>query len=266
MANLPPISLTPPARSESGPRWTDTIWLALCLAFGGIPAFAFAQTSSSTETPLPKPEPGMNAEQVFATVCATCHGAEGEGKKEVLAPSIAGQPDWFVALQLEKFRVGHRGAGEETDPSGELMRAIALALTAQTIPDLATYVSELDPVPTTTEMKGDATRGEAIFMETCAACHRYSAQGEKVFRSAPLTSLPDWYIAASIRKFQDGVRGYQHGDLEGPKMREIAERIGEEQIADLIVHIAALAEKYPPGETRRGPRQVPEFKPDPDLP
>lgn len=255
MANLTPNSNASTSWQCLGAKVLGCLFLAWALAA------ASAQEASSPA--LPSIDASMSGRQIFDAVCAACHGPEGEGKKELLTPSIAGQPDWFIALQLEKFRIGHRGAGDKSDATGQLMLAVAQALPKEKIPGVAEHVASLDPVPTTTEMKGDALRGEELFMETCAACHRYNGQGEKVFRSAPLTALPDWYIAASIRKFQEGVRGYQHGDLDGPKMREIAERIGEDQIADLIVHIANLAEKYPPGETtRRGPRKVPEFGTD----
>ncbi len=195
---------------------------------------------------------------LFASVCANCHGALGEGKRELLAPSIAGQPEWFVTLQLEKFQKGHRGAGGESDTSGGMMRAIALALNEETITKIAAHIGKLEPIPTTTTMEGDLELGQELFMETCAACHRYNGQGEKAFRSAPLTRLPDWYIEASLRRFQKGDRGYaEHGDMDGPKMREIAQRLGEEQIPHIIAYIAYIAEKYPPGEERRrGPRQV----------
>ncbi len=220
-----------------------------------LPVAVLAQDSPAP--PVPQIDPSVDAATLFTTVCATCHGAEGEGRKDLLAPSIAGQPDWFLQLQLEKFRKGHRGDPDVSDASGELMRAIALALTPEAIAKLAVHISDLDPVPTTTDLKGDLAEGERLFMETCAACHRYNGHGEKVFRSAPLTSLPDWYIVTSLRKFQEGARGYQHGDLDGPKMREIAESIGEKQIPHLVNYIAHLAEKYPPGVKRRGPRQVP---------
>ncbi len=196
-------------------------------------------------------DPSLSGEALFATICANCHGAAGEGKQDQMAPSIAGQPDWFIAFQLQKFRDGHRGAKEQTDPNAALMRTVSLALTEETIPKIAAAVQAMKPVPTTVEVEGDGQRGETLFMNICAQCHRFNGQGEKAFHSAPLTALPEWYIRESLRKFRERKRGYSHGDMEGPKMQGIADLLGEEEISDLVTHIATLAERYPPGEERR---------------
>ena len=42
-------------------------------------------------------------------LCAQCHGADGGGNKMFLAPAIAGLEQWYVEMQLEKFRNGQRG-------------------------------------------------------------------------------------------------------------------------------------------------------------
>ena len=46
---------------------------------------------------------------LFQNVCASCHGAKGEGNPAFQAPAIAGLPDWYVRGQLEAFRAGRRG-------------------------------------------------------------------------------------------------------------------------------------------------------------
>lgn len=192
------------------------------------------------------------AARMFETVCAVCHGPKGEGKQELLAPSIAGMPSWYSELQLHKFREGHRGKHHQ-DVSGAQMRAIALALTPELVPQVAEHIASLPPIPTAKpEGKVDFARGEEIFSTVCAACHRFNGQGEKVFRSAQLTTLQPWYLRESLRKFREGIRGYQHGDLDGPKMRETAKFLGEGDVDHLIAYIAHLAEKYPPGKPRRG--------------
>ena len=37
----------------------------------------------------------------FYSVCATCHGAEGEGNQGFGAPALAGQNDWYLVTQVE---------------------------------------------------------------------------------------------------------------------------------------------------------------------
>ena len=56
-------------------------------------------------------EPSASATAVlFQNLCATCHGAKGEGKQELKAPSIASLPAWYVKRQLENFQNDRRGA------------------------------------------------------------------------------------------------------------------------------------------------------------
>jgi cytochrome c553 len=196
-------------------------------------------------------EPGA----VFVAVCAKCHGDRAEGNPQIMAPSLAGLPGWYGGLQLEKFRRGVRGK-HHADLSGAQMQAIASSLTPELVPALAAYLADLKPVPPSAPSRADPVRGAGLYTEICARCHRFNGQGERAFHSAPLTVLSGWYLAGSLRKFREGVRGYHDGDPEGPKMREIANRLGDREIDDLVGYIAALAERYPPGEAGR--RRAPQ--------
>lgn len=51
----------------------------------------------------------MSLEQHPFFACAACHGAEGEGNKLLLAPSLAGQRPEYLRLQIESFRNEWRG-------------------------------------------------------------------------------------------------------------------------------------------------------------
>jgi cytochrome c553 len=165
-------------------------------------------------------------------------------------------PSWYTELQLRKFREGVRGKPHQDLP-GQQMRAIAAALAPDLAAPMAAHIAALKPHPTRPldGAAGNADRGGAMFQEVCAKCHRYNGQGEQVFRSAPLTTLPGWYLAESLRKFRAGLRGYEHGDLDGPKMQEIASILGDPEIRDLVAYVATLAERYPPGENPRAARE-----------
>ena len=55
----------------------------------------------------------------YARVCAACHGPAAKGMLALKAPALAGQPDWYMLGQLQKFRAGIRGS----DPRDEIGRA-----------------------------------------------------------------------------------------------------------------------------------------------
>jgi len=76
-------------------------------------------------------------------VCASCHGANGEGNQSLNAPAIAGQQDWYIARQLYNFKNGIRGSHPE-DTYGQQMRPMAMSLSNDAaIKNISVYISEL---------------------------------------------------------------------------------------------------------------------------
>ncbi len=79
---------------------------------------------------------------LYAT-CSGCHGTSAEGNSALKAPALAGQTDWYLVRQLERFRNGERGFAAEDTP-GVTMRAAAAALPdAAAVNDLVAYINTL---------------------------------------------------------------------------------------------------------------------------
>lgn len=76
------------------------------------------------------------------TLCATCHGPQGQGMEALGAPPIVQLDDWYLLAQLEKFRSGARGT-DPRDTWGATMRPNALALTDEGMRDVVTYIRTL---------------------------------------------------------------------------------------------------------------------------
>lgn len=183
---------------------------------------------------------------VFATVCATCHGAAGEGKRDLMAPSIASLPRWYVEEQLRKFRLGHRGV-DPGDVDGQRMRAALLALTEGAQEEAVETLVALPPVrPARSLGEGDIANGAVLYETYCMGCHRYNGHGELAFRSSPLAGLQDWYLAAQMEKFRAGIRGAHPGDADGLKMRDAARLpVDGTEVSDILAFVAGLADRYP---------------------
>jgi cytochrome c oxidase subunit 2 len=194
-------------------------------------------------------------EELFAATCAACHGAMGEGNAALKAPSIAGLPDWFALIQFEKFRNGQRGEGEG-DIGGHYMKAIAEAIDEERLPGLGKHIAALPIVPTRNSLGGDPAVGKVLFLEHCAGCHRYNAHGEKVFRSAPLSGLQDWYIFDTLVKYREEIRGYHSFDVDGIFMHRNLKSVSDDDFKQIIAYIAELAEKFPPAERRPRSRET----------
>lgn len=75
------------------------------------------------------------------TSCAACHGERGEGNATLQAPGLAGQSDWYLVRQLDKYRAGSRGYVPE-DIQGMQMRAAAAVLVSpEDVRDLVAYIN-----------------------------------------------------------------------------------------------------------------------------
>lgn len=80
---------------------------------------------------------------IYASTCANCHGASGEGRWSTNAPRLSNMSDWYMQRQLDNFRKGVRGAHPK-DFNGAQMASMARALTdEQAIVDLLDYVHTL---------------------------------------------------------------------------------------------------------------------------
>ncbi len=215
--------------------------LLLCL---NIPSQA------EEKTVLPAVSESISPEELYSQVCAVCHGKSGEGSQVLKAPSIAGLPDWYTLLQIEKFRADLRGTNA-VDRPGQIMHNLALALDNKQFYGVAKLIALMPMHPTQNTMGGDERRGKEVFTEVCAKCHRFNGKGEKTFGSAPLIGLQDWYIRAQLHKFREGIRGGSASDEKGFKMHEMARYLSTENASDVTAHIAALAKKYANTKSRR---------------
>jgi cytochrome c oxidase subunit 2 len=171
--------------------------------------------------------------------CVPCHGAAGQGKAALGAPAIAGLPAWYVTAQLERFQTGVRGRHGD-DVEGLRMQAMSRQLRSELETNaVATHVASL-PHITHPAAAGDGVAGMRGYL-LCASCHGVTGSGFEAGRVPPLAGMDGWYVAAQIRKFQNGVRGTIAGDAFGPVMRAVAAPLSPEDINDVAAYVDALS-------------------------
>ena len=172
--------------------------------------------------------------------CVNCHGPAGQGSVKFGAPRIAGMPEWYVALQLQRFQDGLRGKHPD-DYDGMRMRAMSRQLmSADEIAAVAGYVSSLTPEATPATLTGaSVTTGGSIFVR-CTACHGAKGEGNQQVNAPPLAGLDDWYIERQLHKFQAGVRGKAQGDPIGPIMQAMALSLTLADIPDVAAYVHSL--------------------------
>ncbi len=81
--------------------------------------------------------------ELYSQSCLACHGEAGMGDKELNSPRLAGMSDWYMVIQLQKFRAGLRGDHPD-DVIGLQMAPFAkLMPDEQSLLDVVAYINTL---------------------------------------------------------------------------------------------------------------------------
>ena len=173
---------------------------------------------------------------LYATECASCHGAKGRGNALVDGPVLAGLQASYIERQLEGFRTGFRGANDE-DPEGMEMRAAAVALDAAAGAALAAWLETLPaPLPEAVA-EGDAAVGAELYAP-CAACHGERAEGMPALAAPALAKQAPWYNDRQLRRFIVGVRGAHADDAWGTSMRASSVGVALDDVRHIVAWLS----------------------------
>ena len=172
-----------------------------------------------------------NAEQgaTKSTVCAACHGANGNSVNPEW-PSLAGLGQDYIVAQLTNFKEGKR--------ANPIMMPNAMALSADDMADLGAYFSsqrntglEADPTYWEAGQKlfraGDKARG----IPACMACHGPAGKGNEAAKFPALRGQHSVYTIKQLQDYASGAR------LTGPN--EIMQTISKKLLADDMRNVAS---------------------------
>jgi cytochrome c oxidase subunit 2 len=180
------------------------------------------------------------AGQTAYAVCASCHGQQGEGNRQLNAPKLAGQEDWYLRRQLEYFKSGVRGTGPG-DTFGMAMGPMANTLVDEAaLENVIAYIQTFPDDPTTKTVVGDIENGEDIY-DTCAVCHGQQGEGFAFMNAPRQAGLDDWYLVTQLKNFRSGARGAHDDDAYGMQMNMMAAILNtDEAINDVVAYINTL--------------------------
>jgi cytochrome c553 len=135
----------------------------------------------------------------LAEPCAACHGANGRSQTADI-PSLAGQPDGFIVLQMILFREGIRQV--------PAMNAVAANLPDRDIEDLAAHFAALPPGPPDDRRPRDAAlfaAGQALAgPRHCATCHVSDYGGRA--QIPRVAAQREEYVLRAMTEYRDGRR------------------------------------------------------------
>ncbi len=161
-----------------------------------------------------------------AELCAACHGAQGVSPIEDV-PSLAGQPETFLTLQMILFRERIR----RFEPMNAAMRGIRDA----EVEALARFYAALPPpAPEAAPDAERAARGRALSAEhRCGVCHLADYAGQN--QVPRLAGQREDYLLHAMRDYQAGTR--QGTDTS---MQAVLYGLSERDLADLAHYLATV--------------------------
>lgn len=209
-------------------------WIVACAALWAPVAAMAAETAAPAKVDLAK------AQQIVTTICAACHGADGNSAAPA-NPNLAGQGADYITLQLAHFKEGVRvnpimqGMIAPVDPAD--FRALGVYFSQQKPKGQVAK----DPAQVTAAQKlyrgGDAAAG----IPACSSCHLPNGAGIPKKYPRVAGQYAD-YAYAQLKAFKAGERGADKGgkDLNGRVMAAIAARMSDAQMKAVADYMAGL--------------------------
>jgi cytochrome c553 len=171
------------------------------------------------------------AEQIVASRCYLCHGAEGESASPIF-PRLAGQHPEYVAKQLADFQSGRRKGMMNDQAKGlteDEMKALG-AFFSQKVPKAYTiYEEDLAAVGAYVYNKGNSFSGVA----SCSSCH--GPRGEGSVNLPRLAGQHAAYLEGQLKEFNKRER-----TNDNAVMHAIASKLTELEIHAVAVYVSGM--------------------------
>ncbi len=116
------------------------------------------------------------AGQALFAACSACHGAKAEGNRELNAPKLSGQADWYLVRQLHSFKSGVRGSNDQDAFAKQMIPFASMLADDTAVRNVVAYIKTLPEVRPAASVVGNPERGKKLYA-TCSACHGDTAKG-----------------------------------------------------------------------------------------
>ncbi|HMN65382.1 MAG TPA: c-type cytochrome [Burkholderiaceae bacterium] len=182
------------------------------------------------------------AKELAATVCAGCHGPDGNSPAPTF-PKLAGVQREYLAKQLNDYFVGARKHYTMVRKrEAEMMAPIVSTLQRDEVGPLAAWYAAQKPAPGVVEDTKLAEAGRRIYLDgnpdsgiaACVGCHGENGVGHP--RYPRLAGQYQAYTIEQLNQFRSGARSNDRGRV----MRLLAARMTDEEIKAVAEYIAGL--------------------------
>ncbi len=174
------------------------------------------------------------AAPVATTLCAACHGADGNSVIS-MNPSLAGQHPEYIAKQLADFKSGVR--------NNPVMASMAATLAPEDMINMGAYFAAQHGKSGTAASNGAGSVGEKIYrggiaetgVPACASCHGPNGAGIPV-QYPRLAGQHAEYTVIQMKAFRSGERANDANKM----MRMVAGKLSDQDIAAVADYIQGL--------------------------
>jgi cytochrome c553 len=172
------------------------------------------------------------AEPVVASLCASCHGQDGNSEVPGF-PKLAGLQFEYLLREMKDYKEGRR--------QSDVMAPFIAALSEEDLNNLAAYFAARKPAPGVVNDKSLLPLGKKIYLEgnsksgvpSCDGCHEEDGSGSKRFPR--LAGQHAEYTLEQIKLYATGKRA------NGVKvMRTVAERLTEQEARAVAEYMASM--------------------------
>jgi cytochrome c553 len=177
--------------------------------------------------------PAADPRQIVTTVCAACHGEDGNSPAPNF-PKLAGLQADYIVKQLKDLASGKRNS--------EVMSGIVANLSADDFSGLAAYFSAQKAAPGKVDDANLAAAGRKVFddgntttgVPACVGCHQPGAVGNERFPR--LAGQHQAYTLQALTELKSGQRANDRGRV----MRAVAERMTDDEMKAVAEYLAGL--------------------------
>lgn len=200
--------------------------------FAGVMAVVYASLAMAEGTAPAAPKPdAARGQQLGSTVCAACHGADGNSTNPAY-PRLAGQNAGYIAAQLAAFKSGAR--------QNPIMQGMAAGLSPEDMQNVGAYFAAQKPGDMFAHDKAAAQRGEQIWragikaqgVPACASCHGAAGHGIPAQYPRLAGQYPDLTMA--------WLKAYASGARQNAAMNLVAAKLNDNDIKALAEYASGL--------------------------
>lgn len=214
--------------------------LGLTLAF----AAAASCSRKATDPNAALPPEARHGQELYARLCAVCHGERGEGYRADEATRLA-HPD-FLASVSDSFLRAAITDGRAGSTMSAWSKERGGPLSATDIDAVVQYLRTWDHAPRANLderlAKGDATRGERIYQVECERCHGAHGVGGPYVRIGNVDFLREATNGFLRLAIQEG--------RAGTKMPAFGKKLGDGGVEDVVAFLRNPPRPAPPSPAR----------------